>query len=88
MAVPEIYSGPVETSAALAFDVRMGFGDETTVYVERSGPFTAETQLARLLPSLDIFPGSFADLHGTEVPLARVDGRYVLDLPSGTNVTD
>lgn len=80
--VPENYPEAIETVAALAFDVQLDSGRETTVYAEWPETFTAETPLARLLASLDLSPNSFADLHGAEVPLARVDGRYVLDLPS------
>jgi hypothetical protein len=85
--VPETYPEPIETPAAVAFDVRLDSGNETTVYVEWPETFTAETPLARLLASLDLSPDSFADLYGSEIPLRRVDGRYVLDLPSST-VTD
>lgn len=86
-AIPGTHPGSVETPEVLAFDVRTNAGDETTVYVEWPESFTAETPLARLLSSLDLSPGSFADLHGREVPLVRIDGRYVLDLPS-SSVTD
>jgi hypothetical protein len=86
--VPETYPERIETPAAVAFDVRLDTGNETTVYVEWPETFTAETQLARLLASLDLSPDSFADLYGSEVPLQRVDGRYVLDLPSTSAETD
>ncbi|WP_336344227.1 hypothetical protein [Halalkalicoccus ordinarius] len=82
VAVPETYPDSIETSVVLAFDVRTNSGDEAVIYVEWPETFTAETPLARLLSSLDISPGSFADLYGAVVPLSRVDGRYVLDLPS------
>lgn len=82
VAVPETYPDSIETPVVLAFDVRTNSGDETVIYVEWPETFTAETQLARLLSSLDISPSSFAELHGAVVPLGRVDGRYVLDLPS------
>jgi hypothetical protein len=85
--IPESYPETIETVAALAFDVRLDAGRETTVYTEWPETFTAETPLARLLASLDLSPDSFGDLHGAAVPLARVDGRYVLDLPS-PNATD
>lgn len=86
-AVPGTYPGSIETPEVLAFDVRTSSGDETTVYIEWPETFAAETPLARLLSSLDLSPDSFADLHGGEVPLARIDERYVLDLPSSP-VTD
>lgn len=85
--VPGTYPGSIETPMALAFDVRTDSRDETTLYVEWPETFTGETQLARLLSSLDISPDSFADLRGAEVPVARIDGHYVLDLPSSP-VTD
>lgn len=85
--VPETYPESIETAAAIAFDVRLDSGHETTVYAEWPETFTAETPLARLLASLDLSPESFADLNGAEVPLIRVDGRYILDLPS-PNTTD
>lgn len=82
--VPETYPASIDTPAAVAFDVELDSGRETTVYAEWPETFTAESPLARLLSSLDLSPDSFADLNGAEVPLARIDSRYVLDLPSSS----
>lgn len=82
--VPDSYPEPIGTPAALALDLRLDSGRETTVYAEWPEVFTVETPLARLLASLDLSPDSFADLNGAAVPIERVDGRYVLDIPAST----
>ncbi|MFC6904325.1 hypothetical protein [Halalkalicoccus tibetensis] len=85
--VPDGYPEAIETPAALALDVRLDSGRETTVYAEWPEVFTVETPLARLLARLDLSPDSFADLNGAEVPVERAGGRYVLDIPA-SNSTD
>lgn len=86
--VPEGHPRSLETPTALALDVRMGPGDETTVYVEWPETFIAETQLARVLSTVGIPPDSFVDLYGAEVPLAWIDGWYVIDLSPSRDLTD
>ncbi|KYH26823.1 hypothetical protein HAPAU_19310 [Halalkalicoccus paucihalophilus] len=82
--VPDTYPEAIGTPAALALDLRLDSGRETTVYAEWPEVFTVETPLARLLASLDLSPDSFADLNGSEVPVQRLGGRYVLDIPAST----
>lgn len=87
-AVPEAYPVEVETRHALAFTVLLDTNRETRVFTEWPDDFGDDEPLVRLLARLDLHPSRFADIAGEEVPLERVGGRYVLDLPATSTATD
>ena len=80
--VPRLYPVNIRTQDALKFTVSLETGDETDVYMEWPDEFTDETPLVSLLASLNLHPSRFADLLGEEIPLKRIEGKYVLDLPN------
>jgi hypothetical protein len=86
--IPEAYPVKIGTTHALGLTVLLDTDTETTIYTEWPDRVTEDDPLVRLLARLDIHPSRFADIAGAEVPLERVDDRYVLDLPEPSVPTE
>lgn len=78
--VPDTYPTDIDSLYALCLDVQLSSGRKTAVCLPWPDQITDDTELTRLLSSIDIPVHSFADILGREIPLERDGSHYVVNL--------